>query len=910
MLGLPMGPLEVRCEYAPPPRTQGHQALNLAIDFYQANCIGCPHRDPTGELPSLATVAGERAAAEATREAAAQQAAGERARRYLQRRERRHQLLAGEGHVVRDLADALDRIDRAEPRAGPTTSEEARAARQVVDAARGAPELFRPVLVDSLLELAADTADGTAFEALKLLVRSGYCPPRRAFQAAYAVLRRYRSVDAGQLLAALEPDLRPGDLPDLLDQLIALASGEEPDLAPAPWSLPSSPEGLIAASHVDLPAVTDRIIGHLASDDDSRREAGANAARVLLALDATRVIALGHPLAASVRGPESGYAGYPHPASAALHALAEAWRGQPEPTRRIVEAEAAGASGEARGELSRVPWFIQRFREPWDASAPATSEAVSFIVRRASGDWGEEAADHAADHLASVAREIPEAVATHVNGMLGAILALCAPDRDTPAAAPETGAPDVVAALERQSLSIRRNARRRHLAEAVGRCALGNPVGVLTSVQGLFSATTGDERHDRAVRLTMLKVLEAAVSPETLRDILPITYSALLDIDQAVRSGGIDLWAACAAVADSLPAELAELSIPLLQDEYVIVHKRMLDLLPRLSLPADLMPRLLPIVYGWVVTYAGKPDPDILELAIWALRSVADRLEDRSKVTAWFSVALVYVGRCGPYDRERLLTAWWPEELHHHPAWTTAALATVAAPELADYYNQRHQPLLQAFMDQPQLLADVPLAEIEPLSSVHGTAHPWRALEPVELLQAVGRWADAAVLARGIENSQPPGEEGAPARRLAGTIARGAELAQALAEGPPAAPALTARTGTVTSSAADLEASFSDGVRDGQLRSTLDGLLASAIAPALLLGSPTSDPAAAAGELDRAASLLLGTPAAHTSGVQRAWIARAWQMAAVLLRYDAAVRVVSGDAPTLLQAANTATAVA
>ena len=96
--------------------------------------------------------------------------------------------------------------------------------------------------MDSLLELAADATDATAFEALRVLVRSGHCPPRRAVEAARAVLRRHRSLDAGQLLAVLEPDLRPDDLPDLLDQLIALASGEaEPDLAPVPWGLPSSP---------------------------------------------------------------------------------------------------------------------------------------------------------------------------------------------------------------------------------------------------------------------------------------------------------------------------------------------------------------------------------------------------------------------------------------------------------------------------------------------------------------------------------------------------------------------------------------------------------------------------------------------------------------------------------------------
>ena len=170
----------------------------------------------------------------------------------------------------------------------------------------------------------------------------------------------------------------------------------------------------------------------------------------------------------------------------------------------------------------------------------------------------------------------------------------------------------------------------------------------------------------------MLDVLEEAVSPETLRDILPITYTALLDRDQIVRSGGIDLWAACAAIADSLPAELSELAIPLLEDRYVIVHKRMLEQIPRLTFPANLVPRLLPIVLGWVVTYADKPDPDALEAAIWALRSLARDLDDQSQVTAWFSIALAYVGRCGPYDRERLLTAWWPEELRSSPGLDSA----------------------------------------------------------------------------------------------------------------------------------------------------------------------------------------------------------------------------------------------
>jgi hypothetical protein len=257
-----------------------------------------------------------------------------------------------------------------------------------------------------------------------MLVAAGRCPPRKALDAACTVLRRQRSVDACNLLALLGPELLSQDLPGIIDQLISLASGD--DFGPR-HRRPSSPEGLVAASHVDLAAVIERIIAHLASDDETTRQAGAEAALVLLTIDATRVVALGPPLAASVRGQDRGYAGDPHPATSALAALAEAWRSEPELARQIVENQAASADEEVRNQLSRVPWLVQRFREPWDAPDSATSEALDFMVRRAGGDWGEEAAFHTADHIAILAREIPEAVVPHVNGLLGAILALCLP---------------------------------------------------------------------------------------------------------------------------------------------------------------------------------------------------------------------------------------------------------------------------------------------------------------------------------------------------------------------------------------------------------------------------------------------------------------------------------------------------
>jgi hypothetical protein len=897
-LGLPIGLMEVRCEHAQPPRTQGHQALDLAIEFYRENCIECVYRDGSGELPNLKTVVDAVAAREAERRDVEERAAAERDQRLQERRDRRRAAMAGQDAVVRELAAELDVLDRAEPRTAQPSIEERRAERHVVETARAAPNLFGPVLVDTLLGLASDTADPTAFTALRELVRGGRCPPRRALDAALVVLRQHRSPEAGDLLAFLRPELAPGDLPDVVDQLIDLASGDTYDH----WRPPPAPDGLQAASEVDLSLVTSRITEYLDSDDEWTRHIAADAARVVLRQDPTRVVALGPALAASIRGPDVGYAGYPHPGGAALNALTASWWDEPTTTRSIVEAHAAGASPEVQGELARIPWLLQRFHEPWDASDPATTEVLDFLVRRAGGDWSNEAADRAVDTLESLSRDLP-AVAAHVDALLGHVLALCAPE---PAPAIDTSANPMaqqIAAMERAGRQMQREGRRRRLAQSVGRAAKFDPAKVLGSVLPLFTATTGDETYDRTVRTTMIDALEEAASAETLRDLLPIVYTALLSDDFIVRSAGIDLWVACSRVADLLPDELNDLASVLLADPYVAVHRRMLDQFPRLGLPDRLAPTLLPLLGSWLVTYKDK-DADVVEHAIWSIRAFARMLPDEAQSTAWLDVALAHLEACDPHDRERLLMAPWPEGLRSSRAWVTAALSTASSPDLIDYYNQRSEPVLAALMDRPDLLAGIPLPQIEPLSEAHGGNHPWRAIEPVELLQAAGRWTDARDVAERVGTRQPTGAEGEPGRVFARCFAVGAELARVVVDDAPDLAAVTVATDAVREAVADLEGVRSD-VRDNSpLRHALDSVLAQASAADVLHTGTVTDPGAAADELEGAAQLLAtAAQPAHASGRQRQRLVDAWKIGVLLLRYDAAVRAVDVNATALLDAA-------
>src|SRR5208282_3633488 len=88
------------------------------------------------------------------------------------------------GYVIRDLAESLDRLDGPDPRRGKRSAQEELAARQVVESARHAPDLFSPPLVESMLEMAVDTAEPVVFTALTELSRAGKCPPRAAVEAA------------------------------------------------------------------------------------------------------------------------------------------------------------------------------------------------------------------------------------------------------------------------------------------------------------------------------------------------------------------------------------------------------------------------------------------------------------------------------------------------------------------------------------------------------------------------------------------------------------------------------------------------------------------------------------------------------------------------------------------------------
>lgn len=898
-LGLPMGMLQIRCKHAPPPTWSGHNALELATEFYRANCVDCPYREASGDLPNLATVVAEQDKEHAKLREKEKRLAIERASRHQARREQRRLAVATEGYVIKELAEWLDHLDAPAPRTSDLSGDPEQASRQIVETARHAPELFSPTLVDTLLGLAADTAEATAFVALAVLVDAQRCAARALVEGCIAALTVRSEPEAAKLLSRFRDDLRAADLGPVLDRLIHMAAVQS-----GPWDSPAVTDGLTAAAAVDLPAVTARIIELLMSEDETTRGAAADAAACLLVEDASRVIALGAALVASIHGEDEGFSGSPHPNTSAMKALAEAWRGEPLTTMSIVE-NAAAANEEAKPHLLRVSRFIQHWREPWEANEDAGKAAVEFCLRHLGGDWGEEAATEASYELEHLAREVPHLLTPRVDSLMGMILGLTAPTNTSPLLA-DQAPPNELAALELATLRIGRSARLRRIAETLGRIARVDPGSTLPRLLPLFETELGDETQSMEVRLAILDALEAAACPDLLRDLLPIAYTALLSAEPLLRAAGIDLWAACAgAAAGALPGELTELAPTILADEFVVVHRRMLKRLRGLHLPDHLAASLVGLVAGWAQTYIGKPD--ILDDALWSLRYLASKLDDEVAAGQWKRLALELSGKLSPYDRRQFLAVEWPDQLLRAPVWARTVVSTLACPELVDYFNQRHDSLLARLMDRPALLVPVPLDEVMAMSGVHKAQFfrqsVWQALEPVELLQAAGRWSDAAKLADRVAQRQPPGRDAQYARLLAEVICSSARHTQDSIGGTASPAALTA-TALVVRQAVDAFTSAEPEIAGGAASQLIETALAPIAAIEALLAWNAGDSSTAPTRLSEAAEMLDSAAGdAYASAMQRRALARAWRIAVALMKYDDAVRKADPAADRFLVAA-------
>lgn len=885
MLGLPIGMARVRCPHAGRPSGMSMHGLDLAVEFYESNCVGCLQRAPNGLLPTIATEAEKRRrAAEAARNKAAAEEASER-EAWERRRSARRVAVASEGYPARDLAADLDLLD---PPPGVSEAENlaatAQARRRVEETARRAPNLFTPRLSAALIELARHRCDPTCCTALRWLARSGQVPRSTAASVAAEILGIAPTPEAGRLVAELAPELRREEIARALPGAITLAGDDDDGFLS--WRPPADPAALLALAEVDLVLTTDAIIKSLASPSDQVRADATEAARYLLMVNPHLIVGLGGPLVASIRGADEGYAGTPSPGASAARALAEAWRGAPVATCHAVESGAAALNDPGREVLGRVIPFLHRWRDDTPVPDEAVHVAVAFLLRRVRGDWAGRVADEATDELLDLARRYPRLLLPSADALLGALLAACEPPAEGPLDVPNPLPGDVgteLRAMELMGERMSRNARRRDLAQALGLLARIEPSSIVPKVAALLAATSGDAELDSVTRSSLVTLLAASVTSETISTVLPTLYTCLLREDVAVRAAAIELWEACARCAAELPHELAELAPTLLRDPYVAVHTAMLRRFSSLGLPPEISAALVETFAALALTYESK-DADLLDRSLRGVLWAADKLDDPDVRTRWHVWVLSRLQGLAPYDREGLLLDTRLAAFRRTPPWAAIVLKLLADPARVDRFNRRQDRLLAALISEPDGLRRLPVKMFRDIADIHLPEFVAAAVEPVGLLQVASRWHEAAQLASDIADAIPATREHAKRRWFGRAVAAAAEGEFATADNrasPPLPPAIGEAEGAP-------EPEFFAVAR---ARASLRGALSVL---------PVVDPVRAAQVCEGAANTLSAAPGDEFAR----WHADAVRVAVRLLRYDAAIRRADPSAASELAAAN------
>jgi hypothetical protein len=870
-VGLPIGRAEIRCAHAPFFGLQMMQATDLAVEFYEANCINCSYRQTAGRLPNIASEAAERAR---RRENDEEQRLRERdavRSAWTARNAARNAALADAPFQVRDLAAQIDFLDAC-PEIEEERLEEAR--RYVVETARATPTLFVAPLVDALFALAA-AHDATAHEALLALARGGVAEEERVVTVAVDSLREFAIAQAGATVAAFAALLRPEQCAAACYGAIALTA--EPDHF-LPIKVEPKPAALLALAAVAWPIVESAVIDFLAADEDVLREVGARAAGHLLCEEVARLQMLGEPLVRSIRGRDAGYAGHPAPGSAAVGALADAWIRAPQATVEVVERHAGAISPDAREVLADVGRVVMvSSRDGHDAEEAALA-AMDCYLRRLEGDWGDDVASTAAREVESAVEWFPAPARRRAYAIFGALIRECTSERRRPSTLALT--PPEIAQMEAMGGRINADSRRRNLAEALGRIIRGDDGAILRRVLALLPESVGNEVADRRVRVTVLRVLTEATTVENVAQMLPRLYTWLLAGDPEVRAAAIRLWLACARAADALPNNLEALVPALLTDSYLAVHGTMVEVLPRLAVSDRLRRGVLGMLLRIAAVHCEDEHAsvDILYNALAAVLWAADvQPVDGRQNAARFVVASAQ--KLARSDREKVLLWRDLAPFRSDAMWAAAALEALAQEDRVTVVG-RDEPLLVALLEEPRGLREISLDRFETLAFRALPERVHHVESAVALLQAAGRWGDAAAVSTDALGRVPVTVEFEGRRRRLEWVAASCAAEAAVSAGTEPAPFMVGAAG---------DASFLVHAR------------ARSMARAAIRDAAIVDPAQAAAIVEQAARDIAASPDAD--GVSAAF-GRALEIVAQLLRYDAALRAHEPAAASLLASAH------
>jgi hypothetical protein len=580
MTGDPVGHHFVVCEHAAPGGWASFDLAESAIQFYDANCVGCSYRTPVG-FPNLTELVAERDAVVRRKrldeERVRQDADAARAARQAERAALRKQL----DPVQATLVDQLEALDGG----GAEISDEA-----LVTTVGLAPEAFAPQLVEHLFQLVETGehwATGTALNTLRALKVE---PARQVRGAMLALKRGHAERIAAHVIADGMAFVQPDDIAGLLSPFVELACplrrwvlDREPEPMPGP---------LLALHGVQPRAVEVALEGLIWSPD---LEVVGRAARGILVIAKTNGAAASRLSRATISKLARGL-DIPDRESGERDILDDlrvaagvAFEHDPEGTDELMDAFQQGATNIGRGRVFSIyREVLDRKDDGEDGVGVAQDLALQRLLEAITGTMTAEVQQEVEAAFRQGSYGLRRIADGRIDALLGAAALL-----DERLRGPDEVAARATNLIERMEAHSRRSGLihiRDNLLDWVGKEASGD----LGRIQSYLTVLASLPEASEELRGRMVGHLgDLVTSPETFAVILPPLYSALVGASVLARSrAAYVIGKLSKRQREDAPPLLLEAFVALLSDPFVLPISSAVSALRYIDLPAPLNARV------------------------------------------------------------------------------------------------------------------------------------------------------------------------------------------------------------------------------------------------------------------------------------------------------------------------------
>lgn len=573
--GLPIGHLAMACDYATSGSTMAAWDLaDAALAFHDDNCVGCAHRKPV-RLPNLSELVADRDASVRAQEARTAACDLAEADALKQRRAARDALTSKLPPASRSLVEHLDALD---------TGSEQDAGKALEVAAGLAPDAFTPELVEYLFALAEGEERWATETALVILDKVGVAADRLANAAARS-LARSGDVRSAEILVRHLGHVRK----DLIVRAVpALIDHAAPDDFPFGGRNRNADPQFLLAVHKAFPAEVERVVDDLLGASPAAMGAGARAVFILGKSDPALALKFARTVISKLARTtwEDDLDSHLSRVKGALRrAAALAFRFDPVATEKLIEGFRLGASPAAHKELSNIyQWVLRRDDDregpPFD---PGERAAFDRMIALASNPPNKEVEQELGGFFAHASREFEALAAEKIDALLGAAALLADVLDRLDAQYKAAPAPDFLTQLERNSRRSGLVNLQSNLTELAAEAAAGDA----EHTRKFLSLLSNIPAERAGLRHALIDHLDKLItSPETLAEILPYLYSALVGASTLERAAGAaTIGKIQPKLLEDAPPLLLEAFVALLADQYLYPVSEAVKALERIRLP-------------------------------------------------------------------------------------------------------------------------------------------------------------------------------------------------------------------------------------------------------------------------------------------------------------------------------------